>query len=185
VRLSVQKLNLYFDGYLPRDSMVGDRFREVFTLAKPLIDYAFKVERPAYVRVWWFDRYLNNVVDLDHIGRRPKLGKFYLIDLLKSETDREIALYLAELGWQVRLTLLSIDRQEYMALVVFSAEGAILEESEDFKLLTLEAQEFLPLDDAPPPAIRIDRKVDERQLIEARLHSEPLERNYELSQSFP
>jgi hypothetical protein len=154
VRLTVQKLNLFFDGYLPRDSMVGDRFREVFSCAKPLIDYAFKVDRTAYVRVWWFDRYLDLVVEKILMGR-PRLGRFYTTDFLRSETDREVAAYLEELGYQVRLTLMSIDRQEYMVLVVFSAQGAILEEGEECKLLTLEAKELLPLDDyllAEPPA---------------------------------
>ena len=44
--------------------MVGDRFREVFSYAKPIIDYAFKVEKPGYIRVWWYDRYLSNVVEM-------------------------------------------------------------------------------------------------------------------------
>jgi hypothetical protein len=129
--------------------MAADYYRALFSEAKPLIDYAFKVDRPAFVRVWWFDRYIDNVTDLGTWGIRPKLGRFYPCDFLVSETDREIACYLTELGWQVRVTMMSIDRQEYMVLVVFSPEGAVLQESEAYTLLSLEAQEFLPLDDSP------------------------------------
>lgn len=149
LKLLIRNLDLLFDGYLPRDSMVGDRFREVLSCAKPLIDYAFKVDKPGYIRVWWFDRYLGNVVDMTTLGRRPKLGRFYTIDHLKSATDREVAEYLIELGWQVRFAMLSIDRIEYIVLVVFSAEGAIMKADERYHLLTRAAEEELPLDDRP------------------------------------
>ena len=131
--------------------MVGDRFREVFSNAKQLIDYAFKVDKPGYLRVWWFDRYLTNVVEMTTLGERPKLGRFYTTDLLRSITDREIADYLTELGWQVRWTMLSIDRLEYIVLVIFSPQGAILQEAEEYKLLSREAEEDLPEDLKWPP----------------------------------
>lgn len=146
MHLTISKLDLIWDGYLPRDSMAGDRYRELFCTAKPLIDYAFKVDRAAFVRVWWFDRYLPNVVDLSRIVGWPRYGRFYPVDILKSETDQKIAYYLAELCWQVRLAIHSIERQEYMTLVVFSAEGAILKEKEEYRLRSLEDQEALPED---------------------------------------
>jgi len=145
MRLTIKKLDLVWDGFLPRDSMAGDRYREVFCLAKPLIDYAFKVDRPGYIRVWWFDRYIPNVVSL---RGWPKAGRFYPLDLLKAETDLQIGYYLMELGWQVKLAVHSIERQEYVTLAVFSGRGAILEENEDYKLLTLEEEGFWPAADS-------------------------------------
>jgi len=144
MNLAVNKLDLIWDGDLPRDSMAGDMHRHLFGEAKPLIDYAFKVDRPAFVRVWWFDRQLDRVMDLEKLGGRPKLGQFYYADLLQSHSDILVADYLAELGWQVRLTLKSIKRQEYVVLAVFSPEGAILRESEFYKLRKLLDEENLP-----------------------------------------
>lgn len=148
MNLAVKKLDLIWDGDLPRDSMAGDKHRHLFGEAKPLIDYAFKVDRPAFVRVWWFDRQLERVIDLEKLGGRPKLGQFYYADLLQSHTDILVADYLAELGWQVRLTLKSIKRQEYVVLAVFSPEGAILQEREYYKLRTLTEADDAPIDEA-------------------------------------
>ena len=144
MNLAVKKLDLFWDGELPRDSMAGDRHRHVFCEAKPLIDYAFKVEKPAFVRVWWFDRMLDQVFDVKHVGR-PRKGQFYMPDLLLSDTDRYVADYLSELGWQVRLTVKSIKRQEYITLSVFSAQGAILEDDESYKVKVLEEQGLPPI----------------------------------------
>ena len=167
MHLAVKRLDLLWDGDLPRDSMAGDKHRQVFGEAKPLIDYAFKVERPAFVRVWWFDRQLERVIDIDRLGARPKIGQFYFSDLLQSETDCQVAAYLGELGWQVRLAVKSIKRQEYVVLVVFSPEGAVLKEDEYYKLRMLTEEDDLPLDDAVrlPPIHDRPRSGD---LIEAR-----------------
>lgn len=151
MNLAVKKLDLVWDGDLPRDSMASDMHRHLFGEAKPLIDYAFKVDRPAFVRVWWFDRQLDRVFDIVKLGSRPKLGQFYYVDYLRSETDIMVADYLAELGWQVRLTLKSINRQEYVVLAIFSPEGAILQESDFYKLRTLIDEEAPPEDDWMPP----------------------------------
>jgi hypothetical protein len=150
LNLAVKKLDLIWDGDLPRESMAGDMHRHLFGEAKPLIDYAFKVDRPAFVRVWWFDRQLERVFDLDKLGGRPKLGQFYYVDYLRAMSDIMVADYLAELGWQVRLTLKSIKRQEFVVLAVFSPEGAILKENDFYKLRTLTEQELPPLDVMPP-----------------------------------
>ncbi len=160
MHLTISKLDLIWDGFLPRDSMAGDRYRQVFCSAKPLIDYAFKVDRTAFVRVWWFDRYLPNVLDMSRISGWPKYGRFYPVDFLLSETDRLIAYYLAELGWQVRLGMYSIDRQEYMTLVVFSAEGAILKEREEYMLRSLRDQLAFP-EGAP---LRWEAPADPRKI---------------------
>lgn len=141
----VRYMNLTLDGYLPKDSLFGGRHRMLFGEAKPKIDYAFKVDRLAFVRCWWFDRQIENVMDFGPVSMRPKRELFYPIDALRSETDREVAYYLAELGWQVKVTMLSIDRLEYMVLVVFSAEGAVLKESEEYSLRSLEAEDSWPL----------------------------------------
>jgi hypothetical protein len=143
MHLVVKKLDLLWDGYLPRDSMAGDQYRQVFCHAKPLIDHAFKVERPAFVRTWWFDRYFANVIDLRN-GPFPTRGKFYSVERLFSETDRAVAYYLMELGWQVRLTMHSIERQEFITLAVFSGQGALLQENQEYSLQTLSAQEAIP-----------------------------------------
>ncbi len=116
----------------------------LFCDAKPKIDYAFKVDRLAFVRCWWFDRQIEQVMDFGPVSMRPKRGVYYPIDALRAETDREVAYYLAELGWQVRVTMLSIDRLEFMVLVVFSAEGAVLQDNEEYSLKSLEAEYIWP-----------------------------------------
>ena len=167
MNLAVKKLDLIWDGDLPRDSMAGDMHRHLFGEAKPLIDYAFKVDRPAFVRVWWFDRQLERVIDIEKLGGRPKLGQFYYADLLQSHTDILVADYLAELGWQVRLALKSIRRQEYVVLAVFSPEGAILKEDEFYTLRSLTEEEDAPLDEAWRLPPMHDRPKRDEQLIEA------------------
>lgn len=152
MNLAVQKLDLLWDNDLPRDSMAGDMHRQIFGQAKPLIDYAFKVDRAAFVRVWWFDRHISRVVDSNQIGGRMRRGAFYTVDNLISDTDRMVADYLVELGWQVRLSVKSIDRQEFCVLVVFSAQGALMQDNEFYHLKTLTEQELPPLDDWFPPA---------------------------------
>ncbi|HLK16000.1 MAG TPA: hypothetical protein VKT78_14435 [Fimbriimonadaceae bacterium] len=151
MNLAVKRLDLLWDGDLPRDSMAGEKHRHLFGEAKPLIDYAFKVDRPAFVRVWWFDRHLDRVVDFERLGARPRLGHFYLADYLRSETDRLVADYLSELGWQVRFTLKSIKRREFAVLAVFSAQGATLQENDRYRLKTLVEAELPPVDDWMPP----------------------------------
>ena len=144
MQFSIDGLNLVLDGSLPKDSLFGGRHRQVFCEAKPKIDYAFKVDRLAFVRCWWFDRQLEQVLDFGPFQLRPKRGVLYPVGALRAETDREIGYYLCELGWQVRVTMLSIDRLEFMVLVVFSAEGAILEENEEFLLKSVEAEDCWP-----------------------------------------
>jgi hypothetical protein len=134
------------DGYLPRDSIWADSYRRVFFEIKSEIDFAFKVERPPYIFVWWFDEYVGQTLDLRFMVR-PVLGKFYPIDLLVSDSQKEIGQYLESLGYQVRFALMSIDRQEYVVLAVFSAQGAILEEAADAYLKVLEYEEPCPMDD--------------------------------------
>jgi hypothetical protein len=145
MNLTVKKLDLFWDGQLPRDSMGGNSHRQIFCEAKPLIDYAFKVERPAFVRVWWFDRQLDQVVDMLQLGERPKSGRFYMPYVLNSETDRFVADYLSELGWQVRICVKSIDRLEYAMLAVFSSQGALLQDDDTYSLRVLEAQAQPPV----------------------------------------
>jgi hypothetical protein len=132
-----------WEGDLPFDSLFGDKYRQVFCEAKPLIDYAFEVDRAGFVRVWCFDRYLPSVIDMTAMNGRPDKGKFYPVDDLLSETDKGVAGYLSELGWQVRFTVKSIRRLEFIVLAVLSAEGALLEESEECKLRALEAREII------------------------------------------
>lgn len=132
-----------FDGFLPCDSISGDRYMQIFSTAKPTIDYAFKVERPGYILVWLFDRYLPRVLDVEVLGF-AQLGVFYTVDILRSESDREVASYLESLGWQVRVTKLSVDRQEFLVLAIFSAQGAIMKEAKEFYLLSLSGEEEWP-----------------------------------------
>lgn len=145
MQLSVVKLDLLWDGFLPRDSLGGDQYRQVFCSAKPLIDYAFKVEKPGYIRVWWFDRYLPNVINLFKTWGWPRRGHFYSPTILRSESDRMVANYLAELGWEVQVAIHSIERQEFATLAVFSPTCAILEENEEYNLKDLAEREPIPL----------------------------------------
>jgi hypothetical protein len=137
----VRKGNLLVDGDLPRDSLLGGSHRYVFCEAKPLIDREFKVNRPNFILAWVFDRQIERVFDSGPMKLRPKRGKFYDIYTLRSQTDREVAHYLIELGWQVRLTVVSLQRQEFLCIAIFSAEGALLKEREEFFLKSLEAEE--------------------------------------------
>ncbi|MEA2553136.1 MAG: hypothetical protein QOJ65_1312, partial [Fimbriimonadaceae bacterium] len=113
------------------------------------IDYAFKVERPGYILVWQFDRYLPRVLDIEVIGF-TQLGRFYTADILRSASDQQVAEYLESLGWQVRVTKLSMDRQEFLVLAIFSAQGAILEEAEEFYLRCLSAPDDWPAIEPEP-----------------------------------
>lgn len=153
--LEVKGMRLLFDGFLPCDSLSGDSYMQLFSTAKPILDYAFKVERPGYILVWQFDRYLFRVMD-ESIVQWLDLGRFYPKWVLKSESDLQVAEYLEALGWQVRVTKLSIDRQEFLVLAIFSAQGAILEEAEEFSLLSLTAHEEWPL--VEPEPLRVGRE---------------------------
>ena len=146
---TIKGTRLLADGFLPRDSIWGQSFRSVFFDAKPEIDYAFKVDRPPYIFVWWFDEYVGQTLDLRFMSR-PELGKFYTLDLLNSGGQQDVGRYIESLGFQVRWALMSIERLEYVVLVIFSAEGAILQESAEKYIKVLEYQEppsWLQLDD--------------------------------------
>ena len=144
MHLEVKGLRLLFDGYLPCDSVSGESYMQLFSVAKPLIDYAFKVDKPGYLLVWQFDRYLFRVVDTDVLGFTPELWQFYPVELLRSESDLAVAHYLESLGWQVKVTKVSLDRQEYIVLAIFDAQGAILEEAEAYSLKRLFDSEAWP-----------------------------------------
>ncbi len=129
---------------------------QLFSTAKPAIDYAFKVERPGYILVWLLDRYLPRVLDIEVLGF-TQLGLFYTVDILRSESDRQVAYYLESLGWQVRVTKLSVDRQEFLVLAVFSAQGAIMKEAKEFYLLSLSGEEEWPA--VQPEPLTVGREL--------------------------
>lgn len=144
MQLAIQNLELLLNGELPNDTMCGDSYRQLFCTAKPLIDYAFKVEKPGYLRVYCFDRYLPGVIDLRTVGHRLRVGQFYPLGCLLSGSDLSVAYYLYELGWQTLVTVRSIKHLEYAVLAIFQAETAFLRESEEYRLHSMEEEAVWP-----------------------------------------